>query len=355
MKKFRNAALIVLVLATSIILILGFTYKNKIGPVSKDDKLVVFKIPQGATIREVGKLLEQKGLIKDEKYFYLYVKFNDIKNLEAARYKLAPNMGVKKIIETIQEGGVDREEVKITFREGLNMRAIARVIEKNTANTYDDVFNLLKDKEYIDKLIETYWFLTDEVKNDKIYYPLEGYLFPETYIVYDDSSVKEIFQKMLSHTSKILSKYKTQIEESDYSAHEILTLASIIELESSSSQDSKNKVSGVFYNRMNKGMTLGSDVTGYYGAKMDDWTKGLGSHVNDCNGYNTRGTCVKGLPVGPVCNPGERSVKAALNPSVHSYYFFVADCDGKTYLTKTNSEHENMIAKLRKAGKWCDK
>ena len=146
MKIFRNAALIILVLSTSIVLIFGFTYRNKIGPVSKDDKLVTFKIPQGATIKEVGKLLEKKGLIKSAKYFYLYVKFNNIENLEAARYKLAPNMGVKKIIETIQEGGVDRQEVKVTFREGLNMRAIARVIEKNTTNAYDDVFDLLKDK-----------------------------------------------------------------------------------------------------------------------------------------------------------------------------------------------------------------
>lgn len=355
MKKFRNMALILLIVCASIILILGLTYKSKIGPVSKDDKLVTFKIPAGTSLRDVGKLLEKKGLIKDEKYFYIYLKLNDIKSLEAARYKLSPNMGVKKIVETIQAGGVDREEVKITFREGLNMRAIARIIGEKTTNTSDDVFNLLKDKEYIDKLIETYWFLTDEVKSDKIYYPLEGYLFPETYIVYDDSTVKEIFQKMLNHTSKILSKYQAQIEESDLSVHEIVTLASIIELEASSSQDSKNKVSGVFYNRMNKGMTLGSDVTGYYGAKMDDWTKGLGSHINDCNDYNTRGKCVKALPIGPICNPGEKSVKAAINPAKHSFYFFVADCDGNTYLSKTNSEHERRISDLKRKGKWCDK
>ena len=355
MKHFRNMALVLLVVSVSVILIFGLTYKNKIGPVSNDDKLVVFKIPSGASLREVGKLLEKKGLIKSEKYFYLYLKFNNIESLEAARYKLAPNMGVKKIVETIQEGGVDREEVKVTFREGLNMRAIANIISKNTTNTTDDVFNLLKDETYLNTLIEKYWFLTDGIKNDKIYYPLEGYLFPETYIFYDDSSVKEVFQKMLSHTSTILSKYRTQIEESNYTVHEIVTLASIIELEASASQDSKNKVSGVFYNRLNKGMTLGSDVTGYYGAKMDDWTKGLGSHISDCNGYNTRGTCVKGIPVGPISNPSEKSIKAALNPTQHSYYFFVADCNGNTYLTRTNSEHEAKISQLKKAGKWCDK
>ncbi len=354
MKTFRNIALILLVLIASILVAIGIIYNNKIAPVDTNDTLVAFKIPKGSSLRQVGELLEKKGLIKDEKFFYIFVKLNDIENLEAATYKLSSNMGIKKIIETIQAGGIDRIEISITFREGLNMRGIANIIAKNTTNSYEEVLALVDDETYIDEMISKYWYLTNDIKNDKIYYPLEGYLFPETYRIYEDSSVEDIFAKMLDHTSKVLEKYKTKMETSNYSIHEIMTLASIIELEGASSND-RAQVAGVFYNRIKKGWTLGSDVTGYYGAKMDDWTNGLGKHINDCNGYNTRGNCVKALPVGPICNPGSKSIDATLNPANHNYYYFVADCNGKTYLNKNETGHNNTIAKLVTEGNWCDK
>ena len=162
---------------------------------------------------------------------------------------------------------------------------------------------------------------------------------------------------MLDEMNKELTKYKADIQNSGYTVHQILTMASIVELEAGTAKD-RADVSGVFYNRMKTaGETLGSDVTAYYGAKMDDWTNGLGSAEIACNAYNTRlnSKCpINGLPIGPISSPSDASIKAAITPNATDKFFFVADCSGKTYLSKTYSEHINIINKLKSEGNWCD-
>ena len=115
-------------------------------------------------------------------------------------------------------------------------------------------------------------------------------------------------------------------------------------------------VSGVFYNRLNSGWSLGSDVTTYYASKVDMNERDLyKSELDECNNYNTRNSCMSGkLPVSPICNPGIESIKAAINPNQHNYYFFVADKNKKTYFTKTNAEHLQMIASLQSQGLWYE-
>src|SRR5574344_1456927 len=243
-------------------------------------------------------------------------------------------MNIASIVDELEKGSnYNEDDVTVTFKEGLNMRAIAKLISDNTNNTYDSVFDTLADKEYIESLVSSYWFLSDTIENTNIYYPLEGYLFPDTYTLNKKNSVKDIFKLMLDKMDIELTKYKLEITESKYSIHEIMTLASIVELEAGHSND-RALVAGVFYNRLSQGVTLGSDVTGYYAYKMDDWSKGL--------------------PAGPICNPGNDSIKAVLEPTTTSYLFFVADCDGNTYLTKTNAEHEAKVDELKSLGKWCD-
>ena len=268
-------------------------------------------------------------------------------------------MNLDEIVEILEKGSnYNPDDITVTFREGLNMRSIAKIIASNTDNCEDDVFNTLKDSDYLDELINKYWFLTDSIKNSYIYYSLEGYLFPDTYTFNKKSSVKEIFNVMLEETNKVLSNYKEDfnalIDGNKYSIHELITLASIVELEAGNSNE-RGKVAGVFYNRISNGMTLGSDVTAYYANKMDDWSNGLTvSQLELCNAYNTRGSCVEKLPVGPICNPSKESIIATLNPIIGDYYFFVADCDGNTYLTKTIGEHYNIVEKLKNENKWCD-
>ena len=355
MKKFANIALILLIFFATIVVVGCTLYNINIGPVSRDKELKEVVIKEGETFLTIAPTLKENNLIKSEFFYKLYVKLFKPDTFEAGVYQLSENMGVKKIVEEISNGSnYNQDIIKITFVEGTNMRYIASVIAENTNNTEEDCFDLLSDENYIDSLIQKYWFLTDEIKNTKIYYPLEGYLFPDTYeFLNKNVTVEEIFEKMLNNTETKLESLKQEIETSGYTVHEILTLASIVELEGASSDD-RASVAGVFYNRLNAGWTLGSDITGYYGAKMDDWSNGLGAHINDCNGYNTRGTCVLGLPVGPVCNPGVESIEATINPTVHDYYYFVADCSGKTYLNKNSSGHEATINKLIRDNNWCD-
>ena len=213
----------------------------------------------------------------------------------------------------------------------------------------------LNDKSYLDTLIKDYWFLTDAIKNKDIYYSLEGYLYPDTYEFYSTASVDDIFRKMLNNMQKKLDKYKNEIESSKYSIHEMLTLASIIELEAGNANDRKG-VAGVFYNRLKAGWSLGSDVTTYYAEKIDNWSRDLyKSELSKCNKYNTRSSCMAGkLPVSPICNPGISSIEACIEPKEHKYYYFVADKYGKTYFSKTDSEHTSTVSRLKREGLWID-
>ena len=216
--------------------------------------------------------------------------------------------------------------------------------------------NVFTNKEYAKGLINKYWFLENDILNDKIYYPLEGYLFPNTYTFLNkDVSVKTIIETMLDEMDKQLTKYKEELQDSEYSIHQLLTLASIVELEGARSDD-RASVAGVFYNRIKSGWTLGSDVTTYYYLKIDDFKISLNGNANlyTCDyAYNTRCSSFTGLPVGPISNPGNDSIKSTIKYRVHNYYYFVADCNGKTYLSKNETEHYNTIEKLKRENNWC--
>lgn len=351
MRIFRNMALAMLILTSALIIFVCSYFNYQIGPVSKNNTLKTVVIEKGG-ISDIANTLKENNLIKDETMFKVYVKLTGKTNLKASTYELSENMGVKKIVEILESGNdYNPDEVKITFKEGINMREITSLISENTNNSEEDVYDLLKDDEYLDELIDSYWFITEDIKDSKIYYSLEGYLYPDTYIFMNkDVSVKEIFKKMLDEMNDKLTPYKEKINNSDLSIHEILTLSSIVELEGASSSD-RNGVAGVFYNRLNSDMTLGSDVTTYYGIKLDmserDLTK---AELNDCNNYNTRCSTFKSLPVSPICIASIESIEAVLEPTEHDYYYFVADKNKKTYFTKTYEEHLDMVSKLKEEG-----
>ena len=351
MRIFRNVALAMLILTATLIIFVCSYFNYQISPVSSNSTLKTVIIEEGS-ISDIANTLKENSLIRDVTMFKVYIKLTGKSNLKASTYELSENMGVKKIVEILENGNsYNPDEVKITFKEGINMREIASLISENTSNSEDDVYNLLKDDTYLNELINSYWFITDDIKNNKIYYSLEGYLYPDTYIYTNKNvTVKEIFKKMLDEMNDKLTPYKEEINNSDLSIHEILTLASIVELEGASSSD-RNGVAGVFYNRLNSDMTLGSDVTTYYGLKLDmserDLTK---AELNDCNNYNTRCSTFTGLPVSPICIASIESIEAVLEPTNHDYYYFVADKNKKTYFTKTYDEHLSMVSKLKDEG-----
>ena len=350
-KKFKIILVLVAILLIGIATLLG-TYCYFKSPVSNDKKEVSIVIENGSTISDIAALLKKEGLIKDENFFKLYVKLKKVSNVYAAKYYFSPSMNLDEIINTLNEGGYNENEISITFKEGINMRGIAKLIKENTSNSEDDVYKKLKDEKYLNSIIEKYWFLTDDIKNSKIYYSLEGYLFPDTYRFNSkDVTVEEIFNKMLDQMKKELNKYKKQIENSKYSVHELITLASITQSEGYNEDDFKNIVS-VFYNRLKTGMALGSCVTSYYGVKKDMTDELLQKDIDASNPYNTRGNNPVSFPVGPISMPGAKALDATLDPIETSYYFFVSDKNNKLYFTKTLNEHERMITKLQNEGLW---
>ena len=353
MKKLVLVTLILILVVANLFVI----YKGELQPAGKSEEKIEFIVAENETYNSIASRLKSKNLIRSELAYKIYLKLNPPTDyLLTGKYYLSESMAIPELVETLAKDAKSiLEPVKITFKEGKNMRHIATLIANSTNNTFEEVLEVQKNSEYLDTLIEKYWFLTEDIKNKDIYYPLEGYLFPDTYEFLKTDSVEDIFKKMLDQMSLKLEPYKLEIENSKYSIHELITLASIIELEGASSDD-RAAVAGVFYNRLNGGWQLGSDVTTFYAEKMDDWTQGLTyAQLDACNAYNTRGSCVKGLPVGPICNPGFESLSSVFEPQSHNYYYFVADCKGKTYLSRNEVEHAKTINNLKASGLWCEK
>lgn len=320
--------------------------------VKQDTKI---NIELGSGSNKIAMVLKEHGVISNELAFKMYVRWNKISNFQAGEYDLTTGMTVPEIVNYLQTGKVySSDSINITFLEGKNMRWIASKIAEDTNNTENDVYTLLQDKQYIQELINKYWFLTDKVQNVDIYYPLEGYLYPDTYTFENkDVSVKEIFNILLNQTDKILSEYKTQIQNSGLNVHQVLTIASIVELEGKTATD-RSGIARVIYNRLKNNMKIGSDVTTYYGIKVDMGERNLyKDEINTYNPYNTRGPNMNGkLPVGPIASVSKESINATLHPSSSNYLYFVADINGNIYFTENYDKHQAKIQELRKQGLW---
>lgn len=354
LKKWVKILLALIILVIPVIIVLSiFCYL--LSPVLSSSQKVSFEVESGSSVYKVGEKLEEEGLIKNFFAYKIYVKLFNVNEYKAGTYTLDKSYGTKKIIDILKTDSYEKQGITITFKEGKTIRGVAKEVSENTSITEEEFISKVNDEAYIDSLIEKYWFLTDDIKNSDIYYYLEGYLFADTYSFSNNPTSEEIIEVMLNQTNKVFTKYKSLFDESSYSLHEITTLASIIESEGIYEDDRKN-IAGVFYNRLNAGMPLGSDVTTYYAFKVDlgdrDLTK---KELNTYNPYNTRGPLMSGkLPVGAISNFSESSLLAALSPNNNDYYYFVADKSGKTHFTKTYAEHEKIISELKAAGNWIE-
>lgn len=348
--KIRGIIVILLLLMGFMLVTSGLLWIHYTGKVSNNSELITIDIKGSGT--QIGNILEDNNLIKSANFFKLYLKINNINNLKAGTYQLSENMKLAKIIEILQEGNnYNANEISITFREGINMREIAKVIANNTNNTYDDVMKLVKDKDYLKELINEYWFITDEILNNKIYYSLEGYLFPDTYrFSSKDVSVKDIFNKLISQMATELAGHREEIEKTGFSVHELLTLASIAELEvnNKTSKEDRAKVIGVFINRLEKKMSLGSDITTRYSIKLDDTRPLTKKEYQTINAYNTRSSSMAGkLPAGPIGMISRDSLKACFNPDDNDYLFFISNIKtNETFFYKYSSDFERKKNEL---------
>ena len=334
-----------------ILLTIGGVFVYFSTPVDKNDENVIeVVIPQGTTTKKIGSILKEKDLIKSELYFSLYTRFFNHNSLKASTYKLTKSMSLADIVTSLEKGSTyDPDALVLTFKEGKRITDYVKLIANNTSYSEDEIIELINDKTYLNELINDYWFLTSDILNKDIYYPLEGYLAPDTYFFNKDVDVKKIIETLLDEEEKNLNNYKSILENS--SVHNYLTMASMAELEGKKLEDRKNIV-GVFNNRIKTGISLGSDVTTYYALQLPMTEKLTLEQYNTINPYNTRPTSKAGLPVGPICNPSKESIEAAVNPNNNDYYYFVADKHGTVYFSKTAQEQNKVISELKSKGEW---
>jgi len=326
----RKIIIIILVIV-GVLILLGATagfyvlYQIK-TPVSKSEYAQEIIIEKGDSIKIIGQKLEQADLIRGCFYFETYVWLKNEKNLQAGEYIFRPSMPISEIVESLAGGKINRNDIKITIPEGFSVKQIDERLSQAGLIDQGDLINLkLSAISYLPSAIS-----------------FEGYLFPDTYIFSKKAAVEEIIQKMLDNfDKKITAEIQKEIARQDKNLEEIVNLASIVQQESTSSEEMA-KIAGVFYNRLNIGMALQSDATINY-ITGNGMRQPLLEDTKIDSPYNTYK--YKGLPPTPICNPGIEAIKAAIWPEQHDYFYFLHPLSSPTVFSKTLEEHNINKAK----------
>jgi UPF0755 protein len=345
-KEARIARRIVFIISIIVLLLIGgvviggyFYIDAALKPVDPDSKTEKeVEIPIGSSVTGISQILEDNGIIKDAKVFKYYVKFKNESGFMAGDYKLSPAMTFPTIIDNLKTGTVEKEVAfKITLPEGIQLTQIAEIIGNKTKQKPEDVLNTLNSPDFIKSMMEKFPdIVTEDILAKDIKYPLEGYLYPATYSFYTDTpSLEEVVTTMLEQTNKIIVKYGSEIESKQYTVHQVLTMASLIEEEATEQVD-RHQIASVFYNRINVGMPLQTDPTVLY-AHGKHKARVLYEDLEIDSPYNTYK--VTGLPPSPIANAGEMSIEAALSPDDTDFLYFLATGEGKVLFSKTLDEH----------------
>ena len=351
--KIKPKPFLIFLIIFAIMLIgFGCGWVYLVGPVDKsNDKDVKITVKSGTSTLKIAEILKENKIIKSKLIFRLYIKINHVNSLKAATYRFKKSMSLDEVIKLLEEGRTSNEDaLKLTFKPGQRITDYAKVISNNTNTSYDDVIAIMKDREYAKELINKYWFLTDKILDENIYYPLEGYLAADTYYFDDEKvSTKEIIKRLLDKENANLEKYKTILVNDP---HYYLTMASVAQLEGTNTENRK-KIVGTFKNRLSSGYNMGSDVTTYYALQIDMKEDLNAEQFATINPYNTRAAnMINKMPIGPICNPSLSSIEASVYPEDSNYLFFVADKHGNIYFTSTNAEHDKKVAEIKAKGDW---
>ena len=293
-------------------------------------KKVIISVHPGQTLRNTANLLEQKNLIKSKLKFILIARINGLdKHLKAGEYLLSAAMPPRQILEIMVKGAVNLH--KFTVPEGYSIAQIAVLVENARFGSKTDFIETATDAALV-------------IKHGIEASTLEGYLFPDTYFFPRDVTMNKIISTMLNRFwSVFTTEWRLRAKDLGYTVHQIVTLASIIEKETGAAVE-RPIISSVFHNRLNKKMRLESDPTVIYGIKDFDGNL-TRKHLNTRTAYNTYK--IRGLPAGPIANPGRASLEAALYPDDTEYIYFVSKKDSTHYFSKTLKEHNQAVRKYQ--------
>ncbi|AGV72555.1 YceG family protein [Lactococcus cremoris subsp. cremoris KW2] len=369
-KKKVTAGKIITVIVVLLILVVGGTgwygynfVKSGIQPLdSKNTTVKSISIPAGSSSKQIGEILQRQSIIKNGMIFQYYTKFKNYSEFKSGYYNLSPNMSLSTIASKLEEGGTEKPVAptlgKILIPEGYTLTQIAKAVtvnsnsqEKNAKTPFSeaDFMKTVQDPTFIAKMVKAYpkLFASLPTKDSGIKYQLEGYLFPATYDYTKSSTVESVIENMIEAMNAQLTPYYDTMTQKNLTVNDVLSLAALVEKEANNDDDRRN-VAATFYNRMNQGMTLGSNLSILYAeGKLGEKTS-LAEDANiDTNldsPYNLYANT--GFGPGPVDSPSLSSIKAVLNPAQNDYLYFVADVTtGKVYFAKTLEEQNANVQK----------
>ncbi|WP_074463578.1 endolytic transglycosylase MltG [Cellulosilyticum sp. I15G10I2] len=304
-------------------------------------KEISIEILKGTTVKELADLLYENDFISNPFYFRLESKLSKLDTqLKPGKYSISSNMSNTQILKLLtSDMTVAEETIKFTIPEGYTIIQIADRLENLNIISKESFLDAVNNREY------DYAFLRNLPRDTK--YALEGYLFPDTYIVRKGATPEEIIIKMLNRFQEIISQYSNYINSSEYSLHEVLAIASIIEQEAKLSEE-RPIIAGVIYNRLNSDMKLQMCSTVQYVLEKRKAALSY-ADLEVVSPYNTYTNT--GIPIGPICAPGAESISAALMPDTNDYYFFVVknEAEGSHSFSATASEHERNKTRYKQS------
>lgn len=318
-----------LVFLIGVFLFVGFGYYLS-NPAEKRGDDQVFFVREGATLNVVAGELESQGIITGKRLFLLWARLMGYsRSIKAGEYRLSSAMPPLKILETLSKGTVITHPV--TIPEGYTIKQIGELLEEK---------GLVKNEEFL--------AITGDPDVAKRYgisgHSLEGYLYPDTYQFGRGLSPMSVVEVMVKHFWEVTGPLREKIEQSGMTIEEVITLASIVEKETGRAEE-RPIIASVFLNRLKKRMRLETDPTVIYGIK--DFSGNLTKkHLTQRTPYNTY--VIRGLPPGPIANPGKEAIEAVLFPAKTDYLYFVSKNDGSHYFSKTLIEHNKAVQKYQK-------
>ena len=326
-----------------------------VDPTSKE--YVTVQIPDGASVQEIGSTLEKAGLVKHGIVFGMYTKYKNYSDLKAGYYNLQKSMSTDDLIKELQKGGTAEAQepvlASLTIPEGYTIDQIAQAVGQLQGNfkeplTADAFLAKVQDDNFISQEVSKYSNLLESLptKESGARYRLEGFLFPATYSIKESTTIESLIDEMLAAMDKTLAPHYSTIKSKNLTVNELLTIASLVEKEGAKTDDRK-LIAGVFYNRLNLGMPLQSNIAilyaeGKLGQKISlaDDTE-IDTTIN--SPYNVYTNL--GLMPGPVDSPSVDAIESSINQTKSDNLFFVADVtDGKVYFATNKADHDQNVA-----------
>ncbi len=341
MKRLKNSKSMVLISIFIILLVINLAvfvvkYNSiKQSPLQSNKADITFKVKEGESLNGLFERLNNENVLRSSFFSKIYIKFNNVEeSIKPGTYTVNSDISFNDFLSVLTDGKVS--DYKVTFPEGYTVEDIAKKLEESKVCTKDEFLKVVKE-----------YPLPSYIKpNNERKYELEGFLFPDTYAIPKGTTPKQIIEMMLNRFEGVISEIQSElgitIPKEEYEKYVIV--ASMVEKEARDDSE-RAEIASVIYNRLQKGMPLQIDATVLYA---------LGEHKDTVlykdlkvdSPYNTYK--IKGLPVGPICNPGKPSLLAAIKPAKTDYiYYLLNPSNNKHYFT---NNYEDFLAKKKEFG-----